>query len=557
MVIIIYAKKLFGAIIYRNLYSCSTSDICNSSPVWEFFNKSPRRVKLHICDSYSKVHLALEQESQGRPRENVPYRKQAKHENTYEAVGSFCHKNSICTKPTKFILCTVLNSCAKTVNWQLGLQIHAYMVQSGHEENLFLSSALVDFYAKCDAIMDARKVFDEMKVRDQVSWTSFIVGLSQNRQRRDALSMFKEMLGSQIKPNCFTYVGVITASAGLKEAFELGLSLHSHVIKFGFNTNSFVVSSLIDCYAKWGSIGHAVLLFDEIHERDVILYNSMISGYSQNLCGKGALKLFMEMRNKNLSPTDYTFTSILNACGSLTVLFQGRQVHSLVIKMGSERNVFVNSALIDMYSKCGDVNGSCCIFDQTCEKNNVLWTSMITAYAQSGRGSDALKLFEHLLTEEGFVPDHICFTAVLTACNHAGLLDKGIEYFNKMRTTYGLFPDVDQCACLVDLFARNGELRKAKDLMEKMPYDPNYVMLSSFLSSCNIHGEVELGREAAKQLIQLNPCNDAPYLILAHIYARSGLWTEVAEVRKLIQQRGIRNHSGWSWVEVDRAVMSS
>ncbi|KAJ7969137.1 Pentatricopeptide repeat-containing protein [Quillaja saponaria] len=477
MVIIIYAKKLFGAIIYRNLYSCSTSDICNSSPVWEFFNKSPRRVKLHICDSYSKVHLALEQESQGRPRENVPYRKQAKHENTYEAVGSFCHKNSICTKPTKFILCTVLNSCAKTVNWQLGLQIHAYMVQSGHEENLFLSSALVDFYAKCDAIMDARKVFDEMKVRDQVSWTSFIVGLSQNRQRRDALSMFKEMLGSQIKPNCFTYVGVITASAGLKEAFELG--------------------------------------------------------YSQNLCGKGALKLFMEMRNKNLSPTDYTFTSILNACGSLTVLFQGRQVHSLVIKMGSERNVFVNSALIDMYSKCGDVNGSCCIFDQTCEKNNVLWTSMITAYAQSGRGSDALKLFEHLLTEEGFVPDHICFTAVLTACNHAGLLDKGIEYFNKMRTTYGLFPDVDQCACLVDLFARNGELRKAKDLMEKMPYDPNYVMLSSFLSSCNIHGEVELGREAAKQLIQLNPCNDAPYLILAHIYARSGLWTEVAEIFEL------------------------
>ncbi|KAJ7963229.1 Pentatricopeptide repeat-containing protein [Quillaja saponaria] len=442
MGIISYEKKLFGATIYRNLYSCSTTSICTSTPVRELFKESPHRVKLHMCDSYSKVHHALEQESLGRPSENIPYGKQAKSFNTYETVESFCQMNSIGTKPTKFILCTALNSCAKTLNWQLGLQIHAYMIHSGHDDNLFLSSALVDFYAKCGAIMDARKVFDEMKTHDQVSWTSFIAGLSQNGQGRDAFYMFKEMLCTQIKPNCLTYVGVITACAGLKEAFELGLSLHSHVIKFGFNTNSFVGQLFNDCYAKWGSIDHAVLLFDEIHERDAILYNSLISGYSQNLCGKSALELFMKMRNNNLSPTDYTFTSIVNACGFLTVLFQGKKVHSLVIKIGSERNVFVNSSLIDMYSKCGDINGACCIFDQTCEKNNVLWTSMIMANAQSGRGSDALKLFEHLLTEEGFIPDHICFTAVLTACNHAGLCDKGIEYFNKMRTTYGLFPDV-------------------------------------------------------------------------------------------------------------------
>ncbi|XP_027366398.1 pentatricopeptide repeat-containing protein At4g19191, mitochondrial-like isoform X3 [Abrus precatorius] len=181
--------------------------------------------------------------------------------------------------------------------------------------------------------------------------------------------------------------------------------------------------------------------------------------------------------------------------------------------MGSERNVFVASALIDMYSKGGDIDEARCVLDQTSRKNNVLWTSMIMGYAQCGRG----------------------------------FLDKGVEYFNKMRTSYGLSPDIDQYACLIDLYARNGNLRKARDLMEEMPYDPNYVIWSSFLSSCKIYGDIELGREAADQLIKMEPCNAAPYLTLAHIYARKGLWNEVAEVRRLMQQRRIRKFVGWSW----------
>ncbi|XP_027366397.1 pentatricopeptide repeat-containing protein At2g37320-like isoform X2 [Abrus precatorius] len=233
--------------------------------------------------------------------------------------------------------------------------------------------------------------------------------------------------------------------------------------------------------------------------------------------------------------------------GILALLFQGRQIHSVVIKMGSERNVFVASALIDMYSKGGDIDEARCVLDQTSRKNNVLWTSMIMGYAQCGRGSEALELFDCLLTKKEFSPDNICFTAVLTACNHAGFLDKGVEYFNKMRTSYGLSPDIDQYACLIDLYARNGNLRKARDLMEEMPYDPNYVIWSSFLSSCKIYGDIELGREAADQLIKMEPCNAAPYLTLAHIYARKGLWNEVAEVRRLMQQRRIRKFVGWSW----------
>lgn len=460
--------------------------------------------------------------------------------------------NGSMAKPTKFVLCNALSSCAKTLNWHLGIQIHAYMIRSGYEDNLFLSSALIDFYAKCFAIVDARKVFRGMKIHDQVSWTSLIAGFSVNKQGRDAFLLFKEMLGTQVKPNCFTLSSVINACVGKNGVLEHCSTLHPNVIKRGFHTSNFVISSLVDCYAYWGQIDASVLLFDETSEKDTVLYNSMISGYCQNLYSEDALKLFVEMRKKHLCPTDHTLCSILNACSSLAVLHQGKQVHSLVIKMGSERNVFVASALIDMYSKGGDIVEARCVLDQTSKKNTVLWTSMIMGYAQCGRSLEALELFDCLLTEQKLIPDHVCFTAVLTACNHAGFLDKGMEYFNKMRTNYGLFPDIDQYACLIDLYARNGNLRKARDLMEQMPYDPNSVIWSSILSSCKIYGDVELGREAADQLIKMEPCNAAPYLTLAHTYARKGLWNEVAEVRSLMQQRRIRKPAGWSWVEVDK-----
>ncbi|RHN76224.1 putative tetratricopeptide-like helical domain-containing protein [Medicago truncatula] len=214
--------------------------------------------------------------------------------------------------------------------------------------------------------------------------------------------------------------------------------------------------------------------------------------------------------------------------------------------MGSERNVYVASALIDMYSKGGDIDEAQCVLDQTSKKNTVLWTSMIMGYAQCGRGLDALELFDYLLTKKELIPDHVCFTAFLTACNHAGFINKGEEYFNKMITKYGLSPDIDIYACLIDLYARNGNLRKATDLMEEMPYDPNCIIWSSFLSACKIYGDVELGREAANQLIKMEPCNAAPYLTLAHIYTTKGLWNKASEVRSLMQQRVKRKPAGWS-----------
>lgn len=535
---------------------CCSVCRCILTAARQAFNKIPERDETHCSDSDSQVSYSGHSSytSLGKGCEDVYDRGLAYNPGCFKALEPVYQMNLVGMKLTKYSLCTALNSCAKTLNWRLGLQIHAHIIKIGYENNLFLSSALVDLYAKCNAVVDSRRIFYCMRRHDQVSWTSIITGFSQNGHGIEAILMFKTMLSTEIKPNSFTYVSVISACTGLTVALEQVSLLHAQVMRLGFNSNSFVVSSLIDCYSKWGAMDQAVILFDETTERDNILFNSMISGYSQNLYSEEALKLFMEMRNKHLSPTDHTLTSILNACGSLATLQQGRQIHSLVTKMGSASNVFVVSALIDMYSKCGSIDWARYVFDQTVEKNSVLWTSMIMGYAQGGRGLDALKLFEHGMTKERFMPDHICFTALLTACNHAGLLERGVNYFNQMRKGYGLVPELDQYACLVDLYARNGHTRKAKELIEEMPYKPNYVMWSSFLSSCKIHGEVDLAKEAARELIEMEPCNAAPYVTLSHINARAGLWAEVAEVRKLMQHKAIRKSAGWSWVEVDKLV---
>ncbi|KAI3747540.1 hypothetical protein L6452_10018 [Arctium lappa] len=485
------------------------------------------------------------------PERHVP----SMHDIECEALAFFVQRTRLGTKPTKFQLCTALNCCAKTRNSHLGSQIHAKIFHIGLDQNLYINSSLVNAYAKCGATGDAMSVFNGMEFHDTVSWTSMISGLSQNGEGREALCLFKRMLATLVRPNCFTYVGAISGCTEQESVWKCGELLHAHVIILG-HENNFVTSSLIDYYSKCGNMEKVVILFEACATRDPIHVNSMISAYSHNLQGEEALKLFMKMRNADASLSEHALTSILDACGALTVLQQGRQVHALVTKMGSVHNVFLVGALIDMYSKCGNIDEALCVFDEADYKNNILWTSVITACAQSGRSLEALEFFDHLVTKERrFKPDHVCFTVVLTACNHSGLVDKGIGYFEKMRSDYNLGPEIDQYACLIDLYARKGDLKRAKKVMEEMPFTANAVMWSSFLSCCKEYGNVELGREAAYKLFGLEPNSPVPYLILEDIYAGAGLWNEVVELRKLMNENGVRKcAAGCSWVEVENEV---
>ncbi|PIA47020.1 hypothetical protein AQUCO_01400023v1, partial [Aquilegia coerulea] len=445
------------------------------------------------------------------------------------------------TTNTEFALSSLLTFCTKQPLHPLfASQLHARIILTGHQHNRFLNTKLVHLYSKCNMLLHANTVFHTIQHHDHVSWTSIIAAFAQNGRPTQALLL----------PNCFTFATVITASTHLEQT----ASFHAHVVHLGCHSNQYVVSSLIDSYSKSGKLNHSILIYNQTLHRDVVLLNSMIAAYSQNLRGEEAFQLFVQMHTTGQCPTDHTYSSILNSCATLTALQQGRQVHSLITKIGSDTNVFVASSLVDMYSKCGNIDEARRIFDQLPHRNSILWTSMITGYAHCGRGADGLELFEQLVKEQGMTPDNICFTAVLTACNHAGFVDRATEYFNKMGMEYGLTPQLDQYACMVDLYGKTGQLIKAKKMLEDMPFEPNAVMWSSFLGSCKVYAQVDLGREAANHLFKMDPYNAAPYVTMANIYAEAGMWEEVLQVRKLMRENGVKKTAGWSWIEVDKGV---
>ena len=288
----------------------------------------------------------------------------------------------------------------------------------------------------------------------------------------------------------------------------------------------------------------------------MFVYNSMIACYCQNFYVENAIRLYLQMRNWVINATDTTMTSILHAARMVSNVQFGRQVHGLIIKLGFLTNLFVLSSLIEVYSKNGFINEARYVFDQTIERNNVLWTSMVSGYARNGKAVEALELFDQMMAA-GFVPDHVCFTAVLSACNHAGFLDRGVEHFNKMIKYYDLSPTLDEYACLIDLYARQGNLSKTVQVMVDIPFKPNCIILNAILSSCKTYGAVELGREAFDRLFSLQPHNSAVCLTMARLYAEDAFWDEDANIRNIMKPKGVQKGIAWSWVDADEQLRFS
>eukprot|EP01018_Ginkgo_biloba_P018940 Gb_33111 [translate_table: standard] len=476
----------------------------------------------------------------------------AKHGHAEKALELYRQMQSSGSKPSQFTFASVLSSCASLPVLQWGKQVHAEIIRTGYEANVFLASALVDLYSKCGNIEDARQVFHSMFERDEVSWTAMIVGYAQNMLGEEALKLFCEMQRVGMKPNQFTFASVLTACTAIP-ALEQGRQIHTCIIRIGFDSDAFIGSALVDMYAKCGVVEDARQLFDKMAEPDGVSWNAMIAGYTQNMQGEEALKLFQQMKQVGTKPSRFTFSSILSACGSLAVVEQGKQVHSEIIRTGFDSNVFVESALVDMYAKCGSIEEARQVFDKMQDRNTVSWTAMITGYAQNGRGNDALQLFEQMLLG-GMKPDHISFVGVLSACNHAGLVDEGRHYFDSMSRNHCITPVADHYACMIDLLGRTGCLSEAEELLHSMPFQPNAVMWGSLLAACRIHGNLEVGKRAAECLFQLEPESAAPYALLSNIYAGAGRWDDVAQVRKMMKDKGVKKKPGCSWIEVKNRV---
>lgn len=311
---------------------------------------------------------------------------------------------------------------------------------------------------------------------------------------------------------------------------------------------------MVSGYAKLGLVEEARMLFDEIPVKDVVSWNAIISGYADVGGFSEVLVLFQSLLSEKFKPDNYTLVNVLSACANLGALSQGEWIHLYIDKNGISVEGYLATALVDMYSKCGEITKALKVFNNTLKKDVSTWNSMIGGLSINGFGEEAVGTFRMML-EDDYKPNEITFINTLSACSHAGLLIDGLEIFSIMIHTYGIQPTIEHCGCVIDLLGRVGLLEEAKELLKgETPGKDSPVLWQSLLSSCINYGNLELAQDVAEKLLKLDPQDNAGYVQLSNVYASEGKWERVAEVRRNMKSQGVRKEAGCSMIEIDGVV---
>ncbi|KAM0933704.1 putative tetratricopeptide-like helical domain superfamily, DYW domain-containing protein [Dioscorea sansibarensis] len=448
-------------------------------------------------------------------------------------------------------LVSVLPALAEK-GWLLpGTVVHGYSIKCGLGKEITLCNSLLNMYCKCGILESAERVFERMSEKSVVSWTSMISGYTRDGRFEEAIALFGQMEAEGTQPDLYAITTVLHACA-CHSAIEHGKSVHEYASRNGLESNLFVANALMDMYAKCGNMEDARSVFDRTINKDIVSWNTLIAGYSKSSFPDEALVLFGEMQCK-MKPNCVTMACILPACGSISSLERGREIHGQILRSGSLLDGHVANALVDMYAKCGTLGLARRLFDRMVVKDLISWTVMIAGYGMHGCGKEAIAIFNEM-KQEGIQPDEVSFIAILYACSHSGLIDEGWRFFNIMRHEYKIEPKLEHFACMVDLFSRAGQLTKAYKFIESMPIKPDATVWVALLCGCRIHRDVKLAERVAEHVFDLEPENTGYYILLANIYAEAEKWESVKKLRKRIAGHRLKKNPGCSWIEIKSRV---
>ncbi|KAK4254493.1 hypothetical protein QN277_009871 [Acacia crassicarpa] len=463
----------------------------------------------------------------------------------------------------------------------------------------------------------AKNLFDEMPVKDVVSWNIMLSGFRKTGNCLGLYQSFLQMKRASVAPNDYT-ISTLLRSVANTYFDVLVPQIHAQAVHLALNLDVVVGTALVTAYASLGEkkalagvfdeqstknvtcwnalvsgyievgslvdaqrtfdmmpernivswttlvngyirnkqIDEARSIFDEMDERNVVTWTTMISGYVQNMRSIEALELFILMLKSESRPNHFTYSSVFDACADCSSLIIGQQVHQSFIKSGIPEDIITSTSLVDMYAKCGDMNAAFCVFESIPRKNLPSWNSIIGGYARHGLTNRALEEFNRM-TETGLTPNKITYVNVLSACVHAGFVEEGEKHFIAMQRNYGIQTEIEHCTCMVDLYGRAGKLEKAEEIIKNMPFEPDVVLWGALLAACVMHSNMELGEVAAKKMRELQKNHSASYTLLTKIQGEKGKWNSVNELRKKMRERQVQKQKAFSWVEFHLAMNST
>ncbi|XP_021901924.1 putative pentatricopeptide repeat-containing protein At5g47460 [Carica papaya] len=497
--------------------------------------------------------------------------------------------------------------------------LHGYIIKSGFVSDVSVSNALLKSYKRFGSSKCAHKVFVEIPQPSVISWNSLISGYVQSGQFSKGLCLFLELGRSDICADAFSF-SIALSACGQLNLLRLGQSIHSKILKCGLESGVVIANCLIDTYGKCGSVEEAISVFEYMINKDIISWNSVVAAcakngelelafcffhrmpyrdiisYNQLISGIAlfgniddaiqilshvpnpnssswtsiltgyvnrnwawdALGFFSTMHAEGVGMDEFTYSIILSGAAGLSALTWGVLIHCCTIKCGLETAVVVGSALIDMYSKCGQVKTAESMFQAMPRKNLITWNAMVSGYAHNGDSTKVIQLFEQIKMVRDLQPDSVTFLNVLAACSHdETLCQSGIQYFESMINEYRIEPTVEHCCTMIRLMGKGGEVFRAGRMINTLGFECCGVVWRALLGACGTSKDLKVAKIAAAKVIELEGDDEYVYVMMSNMYACYGKWREASLIRKLMRDRGMRKEAGCSWIEVENMIANS
>ncbi|KAL6592715.1 hypothetical protein ACP70R_049390 [Stipagrostis hirtigluma subsp. patula] len=470
------------------------------------------------------------------------------------AIGLFKRMLALKVWPTNATFSCILKLFDMPELLPAGLQVHGCLVKMGTEIDPALGSALMTMYGRCGGVDEVARLASRI-THDVFSRTSLLAAYARNGYNMEAVMVFREMVMENLAMDQSVITSLLQICSSLGQ-LRMAKEVHCYALRTFFKLDTLLLNATITAYSRCGDITSAENVFNLLQNKDIISWTALLSCYAQNGLSQEALMLFMEMLQRGLESPVFCITSVLRACSTTTDLTAGLQIHSRSVKLGIDNDNSVENALVTLYAKCGCVRVALKIFNSMRNRGIISWNALITSFSQHGNEVAAVQLFD-LMQEEGVCPDDYTFVGLLTSCSRMGLVAEGCKYFKQMTAKFNLVPKMEHYTCMVDLFGRAGRFFDAMDFIDSMPCQPDRLVWEALLASCRVHGNVQLGRLAAKKILEIRPEDPSPYIILSSIHASVDMWDEKAWDRTVFDTQRARKDTGSSWSNAHEISVST
>lgn len=392
-------------------------------------------------------------------------------------------------EPNHYTCVSSIAACASIGDVRAGKEIHAKIYRIEQELNSHVSNSLINMYGKCGLLNWARRVFNATLEPNLVSWSSLLSSYCQSGNYVGGLEVFLESHKAGVQVNEFTCSSALGASAALED-LKAGMQVHSLILKIGVEYDKFIVTGLINFYAKCGELDLAFQAFTEVEHPQPSAWTALIGGYVQQGRGGKAIDIFQMLLSSGLKPNERTLASVLGAFSDKLDIEAGKQLHSLITKLGFISFIFVNNAILDFYSKCGLLEECVKIFEEMGVHDVVSWNALISGHVRAGSYEDAVKLLKDMLSE-GFKPSIFTYSSILSICGDIPAIEWGKQTHCCVLKP-GFECNVVVGSTLIDMYAKCGRLNDARKVFDSLS-SKNLVSWNSMLVGYAQHG---CGKEA-------------------------------------------------------------